>query len=53
MEEIITVVVPAFNADTTISGTLDSILHQTDDRYKIIVINDGSIDNTDLNTKKV
>lgn len=47
MEEIITFVVPAFNAEATISGTLDSILHQTDDRYQIIIINDGSTDNTD------
>lgn len=48
MKEKITFVVPAFNAEKTISRTLDSILHQTDDRYRIVIINDGSIDNTDI-----
>lgn len=47
MEEKITFVVPAYNAETTLARTLESILHQTDDRFRIIVINDGSTDSTD------
>lgn len=45
--EKITFVVPAFNAEATLQRTIDSILHQTDSRYKIVIINDGSTDNTD------
>lgn len=48
----ITFVIPAYNAEKTIGGTLDSILHQTDDRYEIIVVNDGSTDRTDLICKE-
>ena len=43
----ISFVVPAFNAEGTIGRTLDSILRQTDGRYEIIVVNDGSSDNTE------
>lgn len=38
---------PAYNAEKTIARTIESILHQTDDRYKLILINDGSTDGTD------
>lgn len=47
MEEKITFIVPAFNAEATISRTIDSIVHQTNSRYKIVIINDGSTDGTD------
>lgn len=43
----ITFVVPAYNSQATIDRTIKSILRQTDDRYKIIIINDGSTDNTE------
>lgn len=52
MKEKITFVVPAFNAESTLPRTIESILHQTDDRYKIIIVNDGSTDATDKIAKK-
>ncbi|MDE6055536.1 MAG: glycosyltransferase family 2 protein [Lachnospiraceae bacterium] len=45
--EKITFVVPAYNVADTIQRTIDSILNQTDDRYFIVIVNDGSTDNTD------
>ncbi len=47
MRETITFVVPVYNAETTLERTIESILHQTDERYKIIIVNDGSTDGTD------
>lgn len=44
---IITFVVPAYNVADTIERTIDSILNQTDDRYKVIIVNDGSQDQTE------
>lgn len=47
MREKITFVVPAYNAEATLERTISSILHQTDDRYKIVIVNDGSTDGTE------
>lgn len=44
---IITFIVPAYNAEDTLSETIESILRQTSGRYKIIIVNDGSTDRTD------
>lgn len=43
---LITVVVPAFNAEATLSDCLDSIVAQTYESLQIIVVNDGSGDGT-------
>ena len=42
----ISVIVPAYNAEKYISKCLDSILGQTFKNFEIIVVNDGSKDNT-------
>lgn len=42
----ISVVVPAYNAGKTIQNTLESVLKQTFSDLELIVINDGSTDNT-------
>ncbi len=44
--ELITVVIPAYNAEKTIEGCLESICNQTYRNLEIIVINDGSTDRT-------
>lgn len=44
---MITFVVPAYNAEKTLVRTIESILHQTDSRYYLIIVNDGSIDATE------
>ena len=43
---MISVIVPAFNVETTIIRTLDSILAQTYSEIEVIVVDDGSADET-------
>lgn len=43
---IISVVIPAYNAEKTIQETIESVLNQTFKDFEIIVINDGSTDST-------
>lgn len=40
------VIIPAYNAEKTINRCLSSILHTKRDDIEVLIINDGSIDNT-------
>lgn len=42
----ISVIVPVYNAESTLQECLDSLLKQTFDSYEIIAVNDGSTDNS-------
>ncbi len=53
MNELISVIVPAFNCEKTINRCIDSIIRQTYKNIEIIIINDGSKDNTDNVCKKI
>jgi glycosyltransferase involved in cell wall biosynthesis len=44
--ELVTVIVPAYNASLTIGATLDSIRAQTHANLEVLVIDDGSTDDT-------
>jgi glycosyltransferase involved in cell wall biosynthesis len=43
---IISIIVPAYNAEKTIKRTIDSALNQTFSDFELIVVNDGSQDST-------
>ncbi|HYJ63151.1 MAG TPA: glycosyltransferase, partial [Parafilimonas sp.] len=42
----VSVIIPAYNAATTIVQTLDSVITQTSWHWEVIIIDDGSIDET-------
>ena len=46
MNNIISVIVPAFNIEAYLPRCLESILSQTYNHLEIVVVNDGSRDNT-------
>lgn len=46
MSNLVSVIIPCYNAEKTIKGTLDSLARQTFKNFDVICINDGSKDNT-------
>lgn len=43
---LISVIIPVFNSEKTIQGTIESVLNQTFTDFELLVINDGSQDTT-------
>ncbi|WP_270847830.1 glycosyltransferase family 2 protein [Candidatus Collinsella stercoripullorum] len=43
---LVSVIIPAYNAETTIGSTLKSLINQTYNKLEILVIDDGSSDKT-------
>ena len=44
----ITVIIPVYNGEKTISETLESVLKQTYNNFEIVIVNDGSTDTTQV-----
>ena len=45
-EPLITIIVPAYNAQEYISECIDSVLNQTYSQWELLIIDDGSTDQT-------
>ena len=52
MKSIISIIVPIYNAEKFIERCIKSVLNQTEHSWELILINDGSIDNTEQICKK-
>lgn len=50
---IVTIVMPAFNAGRTITSAINSILNQNFQDWELIIIDDGSVDDTLTKVKQV
>ena len=46
MQNKISVIIPAYNSEKTISKCIESIINQTYKNLEIVIVNDGSLDNT-------
>ena len=49
---ILSIIIPSYNSESFISATLDSLISQNLDNCEVIVVNDGSTDNTETIVQK-
>ena len=52
IQEKIDIIIPMYNAEKTIVATLQSVINQSYHNWRIIVIDDGSTDNSSSIVKK-
>lgn len=46
-KEKISIILPVYNSQNTVAKTIDSVIRQNYDNYELIIINDGSTDNSE------
>lgn len=51
-QEIISIVIPCYNGEKTIGNTLRSLYKQTDKDFEVVIINDGSEDDSETIIKR-
>lgn len=52
-KKLVSIIVPCYNNESTIKETIDSIVGQTYENIEIIIVNDGSTDNSESIIKKI
>lgn len=53
MQSLVSIIIPAYNAEKSIINTVDSILKQNYLNFEVLIINDGSTDNTEQVSKSI
>lgn len=51
-EELVSIITPIYNGEQFVAQTIESVLAQTYPHWEMIVINDGSKDNSEAIVKK-
>ena len=51
--DLVTVAIPAYNHQDYVQETIHSIIKQTHENIELIILNDGSSDNTDIKIKEI
>ena len=46
IKPIFSIIIPTYNSSKTVNKTIRSVLNQSFKRYEVIIIDDGSSDNT-------
>ena len=52
VEPVVSVIIPVFNAGKNVENCIQSLLNQTYKNFEILIIDDGSTDNTGRICKK-
>ena len=52
VQTMISVIIPCYNGEKTIGNTLESLYNQTDKHFEVVIVNDGSEDNSEKVIKK-
>lgn len=52
MNELVSIIVPNYNGEVFLADTIESVIHQNYDNWELIIVDDGSTDNSEDVAKK-